>query len=359
MSDKKEIVAKEVVAGKSWDELIVKHEKALFGEAGTSEETSKSVVERLSDLEAADVAAMHYKGSVASKEALPTDAAVGDLYNVSDTGANYAFNGSTWDDVSLMNIATEDAAGLVKLGTGTALTTSTGGVVGATTDGQLLAKAAGDSTLGTVKLNDVVKKELWHGNGTYWYAFNEGSRTLNMKAKPIHGLQKFTWDDGKSLEFPTIAANASETIATATEVNTNATAIETEVARAKAAEALLAPKASPTFTGTVSVGDSSCTLSSTQGVLKITATGGITTTGGITATGGIVASGEVSGATYSFKTSDECSFVVNNATNGDLFKVGGSGVSVLTFVKSDNTTTTLAALEARVAALEAAANTGA
>jgi len=190
---------------------------------------------KVSSLEETLTSAMHYKGTVATQADLPTEGnVVGDFWNVTDTGANYAWDGEAWDTVAGM--ATVSTAGVVKLGTETALTTSTGGVVGATTGGQLLARAAGNSTLGTVKLNDVVKKELWHGNNTYWYAFNEGNRTLNMRKKPIHGLQKFTWDDGKSLEFPTIAANASETIATATEVNTNATAIETEVARAKAAE---------------------------------------------------------------------------------------------------------------------------
>lgn len=42
--------------------------------------------------------AMHYKGSVATVSALPTsDVAVGDLYNVTENGANYAWDGSVWD----------------------------------------------------------------------------------------------------------------------------------------------------------------------------------------------------------------------------------------------------------------------
>lgn len=44
---------------------------------------------------------MHYKGSVATYDDLPTtDLTVGDVYNVIDTGANYAWNGSGWDELS-------------------------------------------------------------------------------------------------------------------------------------------------------------------------------------------------------------------------------------------------------------------
>lgn len=42
--------------------------------------------------------AMHYKGSVADVASLPTaDNAVGDFYNVTATGENYAWTGTEWD----------------------------------------------------------------------------------------------------------------------------------------------------------------------------------------------------------------------------------------------------------------------
>lgn len=41
-----------------------------------------------------------FKGSVANVDALPTDAVVGDTYNVEDTGANYAWDGTKWDKLS-------------------------------------------------------------------------------------------------------------------------------------------------------------------------------------------------------------------------------------------------------------------
>ena len=46
-------------------------------------------------------AGMHYKGTKASYSALPsTGNAIGDLWNVTDTGANYAWNGTAWDKLS-------------------------------------------------------------------------------------------------------------------------------------------------------------------------------------------------------------------------------------------------------------------
>ena len=45
--------------------------------------------------------AMHYKGTVANQGALPSDdVAVGDVYNVIDTGNNFAWDGSKWDQLS-------------------------------------------------------------------------------------------------------------------------------------------------------------------------------------------------------------------------------------------------------------------
>ena len=43
---------------------------------------------------------LHYKGSVATYGDLPTSGQeVGDVYNVIDTGANYAWDGSAWDEL--------------------------------------------------------------------------------------------------------------------------------------------------------------------------------------------------------------------------------------------------------------------
>ena len=41
--------------------------------------------------------AYRYKGSVATYSALPANPATGDVYDVQDTGMNYAWNGTAWD----------------------------------------------------------------------------------------------------------------------------------------------------------------------------------------------------------------------------------------------------------------------
>lgn len=61
----------------------------------------------------------NFKGSVASADNLPENAAVGDVYNVEDTGDNYAWTGTDWDKlagtVDLSNYLTVDAATTVYL----------------------------------------------------------------------------------------------------------------------------------------------------------------------------------------------------------------------------------------------------
>ena len=43
--------------------------------------------------------AYKYKGSVANYDALPTNASVGDVYDTQDTGMNYAWDGTKWDEL--------------------------------------------------------------------------------------------------------------------------------------------------------------------------------------------------------------------------------------------------------------------
>lgn len=44
--------------------------------------------------------AMHFKGTLQTVSDLPSTAEQGDMYNISDTGANYAWDGSSWDKLS-------------------------------------------------------------------------------------------------------------------------------------------------------------------------------------------------------------------------------------------------------------------
>jgi len=267
---------------KAWWEDILALKKAIGisvdggddnGGGDESGEDAKTILERLEALEAADVAAMHYKGTVATQANLPTaDNAVGDFYNVTDSSKNFAWNGSSWDDVT----------GIFSVSTAT------------------------DSVAGIVKLNDVMKATKWSGDGKTWIGFNEGNRILNMKQKPLHGVSKFSWDGDANLEFPAVASGTTETIATESLVSTaktelttavsdeatrakaaektNADAITAETTRAKAAEALLAPKASPTFTGTATAATLKATTVNVSGA---TSTSSLTTTGAATVGGAL------------------------------------------------------------------------
>lgn len=77
-----------------------------------NEENEIAIDNLAARLEAAISGVLHYKGSVASYADLPADAEVGDVYNCIDTGANYAWTGSEWDElgttVDLSNCVTLD-----------------------------------------------------------------------------------------------------------------------------------------------------------------------------------------------------------------------------------------------------------
>ena len=53
-----------------------------------------------SQISAKLTSAMHYKGIVAAYENLPDEPVVGDVYNVTATGKNYAWDGTQWDELS-------------------------------------------------------------------------------------------------------------------------------------------------------------------------------------------------------------------------------------------------------------------
>lgn len=49
---------------------------------------------------------LDYKGTVDTEASLPEDAALGDVYNVTDTGMNYAWNGTSWDALGAVTTLT-------------------------------------------------------------------------------------------------------------------------------------------------------------------------------------------------------------------------------------------------------------
>lgn len=351
-----------------------------------AEETAGDVGDlssRVSTIESSLTSAMHYKGSVATVSDLPTEnVETGDFYNVSEDGTNYAWDGESWDEVSGMaavSLATTTTAGLVKLGTGVALTLSTGGVVGLTSSGQMLARAAEDSAYGTVKLNEVVKATKWTDGTNTFFGFNEGSRVLNMQNSSIHGISSLSWDGGQVITFPTSSgtfALTSDVDAVSDDVITEynraksaesglSALIETETTRAKAAENTLqesidaidttiSEKANDadvvkltgaqTIYGKKTFGndttfDGVVVINEDTSDTELTVHGDISADGSILS-GSIIRGNVLSAEDYLFCETASCSNITSSGT--------------IKFNKTDGTTTTLQDLEGRVSDLEEA-----
>lgn len=66
------------------------------------------------EIDAKLVGAMMYKGAVETQAQLPQDAKVGDMYDVTETGHNFAWNGESWDDlggsIDLSGVLTKEEA---------------------------------------------------------------------------------------------------------------------------------------------------------------------------------------------------------------------------------------------------------
>ena len=71
-------------------------------------QTQTQVSQAISEAVNTAVSAVYkYKGSVANQAALPkSDQTVGDVYNVEDTGMNYAWNGESWDALGTVTTLT-------------------------------------------------------------------------------------------------------------------------------------------------------------------------------------------------------------------------------------------------------------
>lgn len=74
------------------------------GTTGTNSLVNKQILAQTSYTKAevdAKVSSVYkFKGSVSTYNSLPSTATTGDVYNVTDTGANYAWDGSKWDKLS-------------------------------------------------------------------------------------------------------------------------------------------------------------------------------------------------------------------------------------------------------------------
>lgn len=79
-----------------------------------AEKANTADVYTKTEVDAKLVSALRYKGSVATEADLPEGAEIGDVYNVEDTGSNYAWNGTAWDNlggsIDLSSYLTIDSA---------------------------------------------------------------------------------------------------------------------------------------------------------------------------------------------------------------------------------------------------------
>ena len=100
-------------------------------------------------------AGMHYKGTVASYSNLPTTGqVVGDLWNVTDTGANYAWNGTTWDKMSDVNALPNST--VIPTVNNATLTITQGGV----SKGAFTANASSNVTIALDSGHDIDNKSI-------------------------------------------------------------------------------------------------------------------------------------------------------------------------------------------------------
>ncbi len=132
--------------------------------------------------------AMHYKGSVATKDLLPVEAhEPGDVWNVLEDGKNYAWDGTAWDDISgVMSIpqATTTTLGGVKLFSSTVgSTTGTAGVQ-LTATGCMVVPQATTTTAGVGKLGTAGQVP---NNGGMVGLTSNGSFGLNFATESTGG----------------------------------------------------------------------------------------------------------------------------------------------------------------------------
>lgn len=121
--------------------------------------------------------AMHFKGTVATVSALPATAEQGDMYNVTETGANYAWDGSKWDKLS-ENI---DLSGLQEK---------------ITASNKLNADWV-DDTSSTNKFVTSTEKSTWSGKQNEITSSNKLSADLLSEGttnKLVSATEKSTWD---------------------------------------------------------------------------------------------------------------------------------------------------------------------
>ena len=232
--------------------------KTAFGSiAGNTEMYTGANVDALftdalAKIDAKFASAMHYKGTVADMAALEAvvDPEVGDVYNVTASGDNYAFDGTNWDklagviDLSAYKTDAQNELKYLQLKTaGTAATAGTLATLDEVAEANLAAALA-------TKINGKVDAESGKGLST-----NDFTDALKTKLEGIEaGAQvnvqsdwNATTGDAAILNKPTLGALAAKDSVARADL---ATALEADLAaveaKAAANEGLLADIAAVT-----------------------------------------------------------------------------------------------------------------
>lgn len=128
------------------------------------------------------VSVYKYKGTVASVSNLPTTSTVGYVYNVSDTGMNYAWDGTKWDalgsEIDLSNFvkntdfATSTKGGVIKFSTSHGVNMSADGfLMGATRTAEQY-----NSNSGNMLINKGTLENVLNNRGQDWeFTLSDGS----------------------------------------------------------------------------------------------------------------------------------------------------------------------------------------
>lgn len=240
---------------------------------------------------------MTYKGTVASESALPkSDQSIGDVYNVTDTNMNYAWDGSKWDQLG----STVDLSGYLKTETANSTFATKSEVAGkanaththtvsqvtdlSTTLAKYLPLSGGTLTgkvTGTITHADAATKATNDGSGkniaSTYATKTELSDGLATKAASTHTHTTAQVDGLDTALAGKAATNHTHTIANVTDLQTTldgkAAASHThEIANVNGLQDALdgkqatgdyalnsalsayAPLASPVFTGTPKIG---------------------------------------------------------------------------------------------------------
>lgn len=356
------------MAGTTWAHQIIENLKS----AQTLAQEAKELAEQTAQLKINQISAMHYKGQVATEADLPTSGnEAGDTYNVADSGKNFAWDGEGWDDMSgMMTIptATVSTIGGVKLGTSVAVS-SDAGMLGLVSNGAAAVRFANKSS--TQNLAGVVKLSSSSTSLSATNAAAIGRDSSYQLFVPVattsaNGAVKLATalTDTGAQSVPTASmvntwlsakADASELSSYATTTTTDALAT-----RVSAVESGKLDKSGGTITGQLTVGGS-LVVDSTDVGAKLTRL--TTDIDGMAKSYGSIfeqfdsrisslESGKLdtSGGTISGQLTIEGSLVVDGTNVGAKFS------ELDTRIDNRATVDGLSALEARVAALEAAAS---